>query len=629
MRMSAECMRRKPAISGATRRATRFAHACIAVIQTALATAADFHVSTQAGFNKLSTLDFEPGDRILLQGGMTFTGTLSLGSADTGTDAAGKLIAPIIVTSHGTGRATISAGDGSAILAYKNGGLEISRLNLVGSGVAADGTTTSTKSGLTFYNDAPGDLKFQHIRVDDIEVTGFGSRGVVLGGYNGDAGYHDVSITRVVARQNLHAGIETYGAPGSTRAHTAVRVADCVASGHPGDPASSGNTGSGITLGGVAGGIIERCSAYGNGVNNTASEGPVGIWAYHSSEVVIQHNESFGNRTRGGDGGGFDLDIGTTRSVMQYNFSHGNDGAGFLVYGTAGTNANRGNIVRYNISIDDGRNPGSGAASGISVSDNVRDVAVYGNTVRLTAPDGATGIPAIRVAGFNSRPDDILIANNLLVTAGGSRLVAVSSTDDVTFTGNNYWSSGGPFVIRSEGRNHGSLDAWRAATGQEMSGGEPTGHSVDPRFAEPAGAALKSTDPRDAAVSFKLRADSPLIDRGRDLTADFGIDPGPRDLFGGRVAQGAGFEIGAHEFAVDPPGLLGLSVDPATRAVTIRYQSELGVSFLVRRSADPGGDPATAWTRLAPTAPGDGSVMEYPDAPPAGPAHFYVLQRAE
>ena len=93
-------------------------HKCLPAIlgaMTGVAAATDNYATTQAGFDYLNTVDFEPGDRILLAGGTTFSGKLILGSSDTGTDPLGNLIAPLIVTSFGTGRATISAGDDSAI----------------------------------------------------------------------------------------------------------------------------------------------------------------------------------------------------------------------------------------------------------------------------------------------------------------------------------------------------------------------------------------------------------------------------------------------------------------------------------------------------------------------------------
>jgi hypothetical protein len=102
-------------------------------------------------------------------------------------------------------------------------------------------------------------------------------------------------------------------------------------SGDPNDVVK--NSGSGIVLGSVNNATIERSLAYNNGWLCTAPEGPVGIWTYDSNNVTIQFNESHHNRTGGpADGGGFDLDQNTSNSRLQYNYSHDNEGAGFLLY---------------------------------------------------------------------------------------------------------------------------------------------------------------------------------------------------------------------------------------------------------------------------------------------------------
>ena len=70
------------------------------------------------------------------------------------------------------------------------------------------------------------------------------------------------------------------------------------------------------------------------------------------------------------------------------------------------------------------------------------------------------------------------------------------------------------------------------------------------------------TDPArlTALHEYRLMAESPAIDAGVDLRASFGIDPGPRDYFGGPVAAGPRPDIGAHEFVTAQP-----SADNAAR----------------------------------------------------------------
>src|SRR5215203_1911402 len=51
---------------------------------------------------KINSLDLDPGDKVLLEGGGTFTGTILMDQYDNGTS-----ISPITISSYGTGRATI------------------------------------------------------------------------------------------------------------------------------------------------------------------------------------------------------------------------------------------------------------------------------------------------------------------------------------------------------------------------------------------------------------------------------------------------------------------------------------------------------------------------------------------
>ena len=76
---------------------------------------------------KVTFSAFQGGDRILFEGGKTFDGTIYFGADDKGTAAK-----PIVVTSYGTGRATIQAGALVGLLAYNTAGIEVRQLNFAG-----------------------------------------------------------------------------------------------------------------------------------------------------------------------------------------------------------------------------------------------------------------------------------------------------------------------------------------------------------------------------------------------------------------------------------------------------------------------------------------------------------------
>lgn len=520
------------------------------LLLTLPAQSADFFINTQAQFNTLNSIDFDPGDNIFLQGGTIFNGGLFFDAADTGIASTGA-VNPITLTSYGTGRATINAGNSFGIYSQDNGGFNISNLNFTGSGVAANGATTNTQSGIGFYTASAGNLKYDHIYLDNLDISGFGRNGLYVGGFNNDAGYNDVRITNVVAHDNRNAGIVTFGDTRVTSRNslTNVYVGDSRAYNNVGDPASAGNTGSGIVLGGVNGGVIERSIAHDNGQNNQPTQGPVGIWTYDSNNITIQHNESYANQTQGGDGGGFDLDQNVTNSTLQYNYSHDNAGAGYLIFDGDGTTVrNEGNTVRYNISENDGRRATSLASAGIFISGNVRNLDVYNNTIFMASNNDDT--PAIEIRTVSGNPTNLGLYNNILYTQGTARLLRVdTNVGTITLRGNDYFKAGETgFEILWRGTTYTNFQAWVNATGQEKLDGQIVGLNVDPRLMSPGnGGTVGDADLLETLTAYMLQSDSLLIDKGLDLQTLFGIDAGPHDFFGVPIQQGEAFDIGASE----------------------------------------------------------------------------------
>ena len=321
-------------------------------------------------FAPLNARDLKPGDRVLLRGGATFSGALQLDANDAG-DAGN----PVVIGSFGEGRALIDAGAGSAIRVYNAGGVRVENLILRG---GAD----NKSSGLEFYCDLSGAVKLQGIAVSQIAVSGFGRSGISIGAYPADksaSGFAGVTVADCSLHDNADGGLGSWGA--ALYAHRDVTVRDCDAFDNRGIAGKGSHSGNGIVLGDVEGALIERCRAWNNGERSDfAGGGPVGIWAYNATRVTIQFCESWGNRSASRkDGGGFDLDGGVTDSLVQFNYSHDNDGAGFLLYQYKGAPKFGGNVVRNNISRDDGRTN----LGGIFVGDGANDCQITGNTIFL------------------------------------------------------------------------------------------------------------------------------------------------------------------------------------------------------------------------------------------------------
>jgi Right handed beta helix region len=350
--------------------------------------------------DRVGTLTLEPGDRVFLEGGQRFIGSLSFDHHDSGTEAA-----PITVTSYGSGRATIDAGGGHGLYAYNTAGFLISSINFIGTG-----RTDNTADGLAFYTDLPGDVKLPGIRVEEIDVAGFGRNGIAIGGWNGRTGFRHVRISKTVAHDNGINGVIIYAQEPNTNED--VYVGHTRAYSNSGGPTELPSSGSGILLGGVDGGLIEWSTAHDNGARGNAG---VGIWTYASRNIVIKHCRSFRNRTGGPtDGGGFDLDGGVTDSIMEYNYSHDNDGAGYLLAQYPDAPPWSKNIVRYNMSINDGRKNDHAAIQSWNGGSGLADADIHHNIVVVGPSDD--GNPSALSLASDSR--QFLVHDNVFVAEG-------------------------------------------------------------------------------------------------------------------------------------------------------------------------------------------------------------------
>ena len=500
---------------------------------------------------RLNSTKFQPGDRILFEGGQTFSGTLQLGSDDSG--APGN---KVTVGSYGAGRAVINGGLGRAISMDGCNHVLVHDLKLVGAGRKS----SNTESGLVMQ-DVDG------IDVDQVEVTGFRRNGVEM------YGVQNVRLTRVHAHQNGKDGIncsEMYGVEnvrrtGPKRSRN-IYVGYCLAENNPGDPTFvKGLSGSGIVLGETDGALIEYCEARFNGWDMGWREGngPVGIWTYDSDKVIMQYNVSHHNRSTTGDGGGFDIDGGVTNSIMQYNYSHDNFGPGFLIC-PIGEKRFANNIVRYNISQDDGLKRGVAPIHIWVTGQDIGPTLIHNNTV-FNSQGSAIDFGMPEVNNVKKFPT-FLIYNNIFVSEGPQILYYCLSLSDSTgvkfskapkaveemgrFLGNLYWGLGGRGFRVGE---YTDLNAWAAATGQEKIGDRIVGRFADPMLRQEGIGQSIDANKLASLFEYQLLPGSPAIDNGLNLKQLFNIDPGPRDYYGTPLPTDGKLDMGAHQFAVPNP----------------------------------------------------------------------------
>ncbi len=508
--------------------------------------------------DKVSHTRLSAGDQVLLDGGRIFAGTLTVDDRSSSDPTN-----PIVIGSYGQGRAVIRAGQGTGILVRDIGGVVIRDLELVGEGLGSN-----RGFGVEVVNQR-GTRMLERVWLESLEASGFLWAGIYVGGVPdlpglapagasprpGRYGFRDVKISRCVAHDNIYYGIFVSGPwtrYNSGYANENVRITDCIAHDNPGDPSYTQNhSGNGMLLDDTDRGLIEHCTAFQNGAaNGSLQGGPVGIWADESNAVIIQFCESYNNRSAGlADGGGFDLDGGVTNSVMQYNYSHGNDGAGYLVWNYGGAiHPLDDNIIRYNISENDGRKFHYGAIHIGTGGSPLHGEEVYNNTIFMSP--SATGKPVAVWVGGGQPNTGIHLRNNLLISDGGVPLVEVAPNQpDVLFQGNAYWARGGKFGVAWKGKIYESLDAWEAASGQERLRGQRKGRMVEAGLsAVGTGETMAGRASLAELTSYRLLAGSSLIDAGIDLAGEFGLDVGTQDFWGTPIPQGRGFDIGACEF---------------------------------------------------------------------------------
>jgi hypothetical protein len=456
---------------------------------------------------QVNATKFQPGDRVLFEGGQTFTGSITL-------QGAGTADQPIIVSSYGRGAATIASGTTHGFYSYNTAGIELRRLNFVGAG-----RLTSRNSGVVFYLDAPG-ANLSYLRLDSLDVSGYRNSGISIGSWRGTSGYTDVRITACKVHDNGEAGLSSYAE--SLAAHHQWYVGNCQAFDNSGRAdVTTTHTGNGIVLSGIDGALIEQCQAYHNGwLNANQSGGPVGIWGWCCNNLVIQKCESHHNSSGTlHDGGGFDIDGGCTNSVLQYNYSHDNGGPGYLLAQYPGAPPMHDVTIRYNVSKDDARRDSQGALHVWSSGDNggIQRASIHNNTVLLTPPADGSSPKAIYITscGFT----DLTFRNNVLQTTGGLQVLNTVCTNSLRLEGNCYWNPS-QLALNWNGTAYTDLTSWRDATGQEkLATGRTTGLQADPK--------LPGADPTRAPMAI-----SPVRGAALSMEAEFNTNPGPQDFIG-------------------------------------------------------------------------------------------------
>lgn len=466
-----------------------------------------------------------PGDSVLFEGGSVFRGMLRVRG-----DEAGDPESPLVIGSYGGSSATIETSE-SAIAIHNTSGVKIRDLVLIG-----DSRSRRNNGGISLYNSVRGH-RSSGVTIDGVEASGF-KNGIEIGARHEGCGFEQVTITGSTLHDNLEAGLATYGPEIDTAhpvyAHRSIKIAGVTAYHNHGDPRKNlENSGSGIVLGCVRACTVEWSQAYGNGKDSHAPEGGFGIWAYDSGGVVFQRNVSCDNRTSHADGGGFNIDRNVTSSLIQYNLSYDNDGAGYMAFSELHNGGHANNTFRFNVSVNDSRRATYYGA--FTVMGDVRDSCYHNNTVIVLNRDHPKS-PVVRLSGQGAEVRSRLdFCNNIFAShSGGPPVFAPSERkpQGIRFLENCYFGSG-EYIVEWGRANYRRLSQWRRATGQEIWSGRATGISGDPRLVDP-GSPDGVYEPRklDGFSGILPRSTSPVVGAGLSLDRSLGIEMGDRDFLG-------------------------------------------------------------------------------------------------
>ncbi|QEC78897.1 hypothetical protein [Mucilaginibacter ginsenosidivorax] len=489
--------------------------------------------------SKVNSQTYSPGDQILFQGGQTFAGNIIASSS-------GSSSSYVRYASYGTGRASINAGTGTGVYVLNKSYVLVDSLIIYG-GFNATSQSGNNGYGVEFLNNLTGGVILGYCKVINCDVSGFKLAGIQFLGApsdNSQSGFSQIIAYFNNVRDNAIAGISSIGgyppSAGSTSySFPYVYVGYNYVYNNLGYKPGNGNhTGDGIVIGDASSGTIEHNVAYNNGWNNTNSGGgPAAIWCWDSTNLYIQYNEAYNNGSNAIDGDGFDLDGGATYCTMQYNYSHDNAGAGYLIWEFGDSRVNNShNTIRYNISKNDGARNGYGSIEIGASANNCNNNYIYNNTCFNSGPC---------VKGDGGNVNNIFSNNIFYSTQANTSIVSTQS--GVWFLNNNYYNSAGGFNVNISGNVFTSLASLRASNWSETWNGNSYGYNVNPSLNSPSSAGTVGNLYPNTLSNFKLNSGSPMINTDFNL-ATWSWNAGSYDFNGLGIPNGGAYDIGASEY---------------------------------------------------------------------------------
>lgn len=243
--------------------------------------------------------------------------------------------------------------------------------------------------------------------------------------------------------------------------------------------------------------------------------GPAGIWPMEVNTAEVKFNEVSYQGTNGSlpdgtryDGEGIDLDWDTQNIIAQYNYVHHNDGAGM------GTMANSNNKI-YNNKITHNLGLTTVGAAQVAISDFTAG-SMYGvnnldmqNNLIICNEDNTKALYLNNVTPGGTWNNNNFSNNNIVMGDSTGNLVygILNNTNFSTINNNKIYSAGGNwFGAWRYGNYYWELASWRAATGYDMNSSMHYSESVAPT--NPSNASAIGNGNNTVALSWSASSDS-------------------------------------------------------------------------------------------------------------------------
>lgn len=384
-----------------------------------------------ASIEKINSLQIKPGDKIQFKSGDRFEGMLQISKH-------GTLEKPIVISRYGEGSQPILDGNGeeSVIRMHNASHVRVEQLRI---------TNRKGKFGIYFTAENAGEMKklvFQDLDIFDVgfesmkktnpSKTEGGLVGRVMKG-NKPSWWNGLTIKNVYIHNVGSCGISFGGNVNlykldrddpNYKPHQNVLIEQCRIDSIARD---------GIWIRQCEGAIIQHCEVSRTGMNAVSN----GIWFWDCLSSVMQYNEGWEcGSPRGNDGAPFSIDNHCLDCIIQYNYSHHNEGPGYMIFGREGDGYR--NVIRKNLSYNDNviKTYKTGTAC-IAIVSEVKDAVVEENVIIA----GAETHNILGHRNWEGFPHSVSYRNNLFI---GNGKAGIPEADAVlkagTFEGNLFIS---------------------------------------------------------------------------------------------------------------------------------------------------------------------------------------------